>query len=198
MREAARFLRQLRQLSWAWLIGISLQLTNGADLTALQLVKEGNRYVGEQAKDKVVEIRSEKSIAGLTPTIWRVVYYDSTAALKAVEVKFGAGKMLDVKRPFRLLEPVTGKQQPLDPARIKVDSDKAIQTALDEPLLQKLTIQATAAKLERGEADLPVWTVRLWAAKLRNPSEQVDIGEVVISADDGTVLKNELRIKRVD
>jgi hypothetical protein len=30
------------------------------DFTAYELAKEGNRYVGEQSKDKVVQIRSEK------------------------------------------------------------------------------------------------------------------------------------------
>ena len=40
------------------------------DMTAYQLIKEGNRYVGEDAKDKVVQIRSEKSIGVLTPNIW--------------------------------------------------------------------------------------------------------------------------------
>ena len=50
-----------------------------AEPTAFDLVKEGNRYVGEQAKDKVVQIRSEKSIGGLDPAIWYVVYRDATA-----------------------------------------------------------------------------------------------------------------------
>src|SRR5438034_7573299 len=81
-------------------------MARAAEPTALQLIKEGNRYVGEQAKDRVVQIRSEKSIGSLVPVVWYIVYYDPTASLKAVEVKFGAGKMLDVKRPFRLLEPV--------------------------------------------------------------------------------------------
>jgi len=53
------------------------------DMTAFEMAKEGNRYIGEQAKDKVVQIRSEKSIASLTPDIWYVVYYDSDATLKA-------------------------------------------------------------------------------------------------------------------
>src|SRR5213593_2033035 len=79
-----------------------------AEMTAFALAKEGNKYVGEQAKDKIVQIRSEKSVGSLNPTLWYVVFYDSTATLKAVEIKFGAGKMLDVKRPMRLLEPVTG------------------------------------------------------------------------------------------
>src|SRR6185312_13577279 len=81
--------------------GLSLP-AHARDLTAFQLIKEGNRYVGEQAKDKVVQIRSDKSIGSLIPTIWYIIYYDPTAALKSVEVKFGSGQMLDVKRPFRL------------------------------------------------------------------------------------------------
>ena len=91
--------------------------------TAFQLAKEGDRYVGEQCKDKVVQIRSERSVGSLVPNVWYVVYYDPTATLKAAEVKFGAAKMLAVKRPLRLLEPVTGADLPLDFEKLKVDSD---------------------------------------------------------------------------
>src|SRR6185369_9117193 len=66
-----------------------------ASPSAFQLAKEGNRYIGEQAKDKVVQIRSERSKGGVVPSVWYVVYFDNTAALKATEVKFGNGKMLD-------------------------------------------------------------------------------------------------------
>ncbi len=171
---------------------------SAAEMTALNLVKEGNKYVGEHAKDQVVGIRSEKSIGGLEPTIWRIVYYDRTATFKAVEVKFGAGKMLDVKRPMRLLEPITRQDQPLPMSKVKIDSDQAIRTVLAEPLLEKLTIKATAARLQRGDAGLPVWRIRVWAAKLRNPNDQADLGEVTLSAEDGKVIKNGLRINRVD
>lgn len=174
--------------------------------TAFELIKEGNRYVGEQAKDKIVQIRSEKSVGTLTPNIWYVVFYDPTASLKAVEVKFGAGQMLTVKRPMRLLEPVTGGDLPLDREKLKMDSPEAIKIALKEPLLQNLKITATELKLDRlGEGVLGqggpgqgVWKVRLWAAKLRDPSRDADIGEVWISATDGQVVKNDLHINRVD
>lgn len=176
------------------------------DATALSLISEGNRYVGEQAKDKVVQIRSEKSVGSLSPIIWYVVFYDPTASLKAVEVKFGAGKMLSVKRPMRLLEPVTGGDLPLDRSKIKIDSPQAIAIAQKEPLLQNLKLTATRLTLDRvGEGVLGqggtgqgVWKVRLWAAKLRNPQKDADIGEVWISATDGQVVKNDLRINRVD
>src|SRR6266567_9438105 len=119
----------------ALVLGGTVQTAGGSEMTAFELIKEGNRYVGEQSKDKVVQIRSEKSVGGLTPNIWYVVFYDTTATLKAVEVKFAAGKMQDVKRPLRLLEPVTGGDTPLDRAKLKVDSDEAVKTALKEPVL---------------------------------------------------------------
>lgn len=170
------------------------------EMTAFDLAKEGNRYVGEQSKDKVVQIRSEKSIASLTPDIWYVVYYDPDATLKAVEVKFGAGQKLEVKRPVRLLEPITKADEPLSPAKLKVDSDKALAIAKKDPLLGKLTLKASRSVLERRGIDdaTPVWKVRLWAAKLDNPDDNVDIGEVVISAEDGTVLKSDLKPGHVD
>jgi hypothetical protein len=176
------------------------------DATALSLVKEGNRYVGEQAKDRVVQIRSDKSVGSLTPIIWYVVFYDPTASLKSVEVKFGAGKMLSVKRPMRLLEPVTGGDLPLDRDKIKIDSPEAIAIAQKEPLLQNLKLTATRLTLDRmgegvlgnGGSGQGVWKVRLWASKLRNPNRDADIGEVWISALDGRVIKNDLKINRVD
>jgi hypothetical protein len=162
-----------------------------ADSTAFDLIKEGDKYVDEQAKDKVVQIRSEKSIGSLTPNIWYVVYYDPLATLKATEVKFGGGKMMEVKRPFRLLEPVTGGDKTLDHKKLKIDSDRALAIALKEPLLNGLTLKATQFWLAHGE-DSPVWKIRLWAAKLSEPNKMADIGEVVISSTDGQVVRSDL------
>src|SRR5207245_369927 len=129
-----------RALPGTILLMVSLAQSLASEPTAFALIKEGNRHVGELAKDKVVQIRSDKSVGSLTPAIWWIVYYDSTANLKATEVKFAAGKMIEVTRPMRLLEPVTGGDTPLDRNKLKIDSDKAIKTALEEPLLQKLKI----------------------------------------------------------
>lgn len=200
---------KIKNLSRAFflaLLSVFALAARGSEPTAFDLAKEANRYVGEQAKDKVVQIRSEKSLGTLTPNIWYVVLYDTTATLKAVEVKFGAGKMLEVKRPIRLLEPVTGGDAPLDKTKLKVDSDEAVKIALKEPLLANIKTTATQLKLERvGEGVLgisgtgePVWKVRLWAAKLRDPSRDADIGDVWLSATDGKVLKTDLHINRID
>lgn len=173
-----------------------------ADPTALKLVKEANDYVGKDARGKVVQIRSDKSVGSLTPAIWYVVFYDPDATFKATEVKFAAGKKTDVKRPFRLLEYVKADKV-IDLSKVKVDSDDAIKTATAEPLLKNLKITATQLWLDRNmkvdlSADAPVWRVRLWAAKLKNPNDDTDIGEVFITADEGKVVKSDLHIDRVD
>ncbi len=173
-----------------------------SELTAFQLIKEGNRHLGEEARDRVVQIRSEKSVGSLTPNIWYVVYYDPDATAKAAEVKFGAGKKLSVKRPARILEMGTGAHRELNRDKMKVDSDKAIDIAKKEPLLNNLTLTNTQLWLERdfwsADKDLPVWKVRLWATKIRKPTESADIGDIYISAEDGKVLRSDLHIDRLD
>jgi len=168
---------------------------------AFELVKEGNRHVGEDAKGRVVEIRSQKSVGTLTPNIWYVFYYDPDATAKATEVKFGAGKKLSVKRPARILEPITGQQKELNRGKLKIDSVKAIEIAKKEPLLNKRTLTSTQLWLERlpwQSDDTPIWKVRVWAAKLRKLTDSVGVGDIYISAEDGKVVKNGLRIDRVD
>ena len=173
-----------------------------SELTAFQLIKEGNRHLGEEARDRVVQIRSEKSIGSLTPNIWYVVYFDPDATAKAAEVKFGAGKKMSVKRPARVLELGTGAHRELNRDKMKVDSDKAIEIAKKEPLLNNLTLTNTQLWLERdfwsADKDLPVWKVRLWAAKIRKPTESADIGDIYVSAEDGKVLRSDLHIDRLD
>ena len=178
--------------------GLSQIASLAAEPTAFELIKEGNRHVGEEAKGRVVQIRSEKSIGSLMPNIWYVVYYDPDATAKATEVKFAAGTKVSVKRPARILEPITRSHRELAKEKLKIDSDKAIEIAKNEPLIKNLTLTNTQLTLERGEDDQPVWKVKLWAAKIRKPSDTVNIGEIHISAEDGKVVKNDLKPGRVD
>ena len=174
------------------------QAVLAADPTALSLIKDADEYVGKDVQGKVVEIRSDKSIASTTPNIWYVVYYDKDATFKTAEVKFGAGKKMDVKHPMRgsPFSYINDKNL-LDQKAIKIDSDKAIKTALSDPLLDKLTIRATQLWLDRVD-NVETWRVRIWAQKLRHPNDDANIGEVTLSAVDGKVIKSDLHIDRVD
>lgn len=173
------------------------QAVSAGEPTALQLIKDANEYVGKDVKDKVVQIRSEKSIGSLVPNIWYVVFYDHDATFKTTEVKFGAGQKLDLKHPMRQPFAYVNDKNLLDQKTITVDSDKAIKIATAEPMLNKLTIRATQLWLEKVD-NVDTWRVRLWAQKLRHPDADANIGDVFISAADGKVVKSDWHIDRVD
>jgi hypothetical protein len=168
---------------------MGMTLANGQ--TAFALVRAGDRYVGDQSKDRVVQIRSERSTGTLTPDIWYIDYYDPDATLKAVEVKFGAGQKMDVSHPLRLLEPITGADRMLDPSRLKIDSDQALSIARAQPFLANLTLSGTQLWLQHGEEG-PRWKIKFWAAKTGYPSHEADVGDVYVSAADGSVLRADL------
>jgi hypothetical protein len=160
------------------------------------LIKEGNRYVGEGVKDKVVQIRSEKSMGKLTPDIWYVVYYNEDATFKAEEVKFEGGKKVSVKRPARILEFAGHSSDTLDRKKMNVDSDKAQATASGDSALSSVKLKETQFWLEHGDEG-PVWKIKLWAAKTDNPDREADIGEIYISADDGKVIRRDLHLEHL-
>ena len=187
----------IMKLFAALLLGASTLFAADKDATAFDLMKEGNRYVGEQAKDRVVQVRSEKSMGSLSPKIWYVVFYDPTASMKAVEVKFAAGKMVDVKRPFRLIERMSDSTRPMDKDKLKIDSDKAIEIAAKEPILEDIKVKSVEAKLENSDLG-PVWRLRLWAQKLNKENALADIGKMVITADEGKVIENDIKLSRLD
>ena len=163
--------------------------------TAFDLAKEGNRYVGEQAKDKIVQIRSERSIGSLTPKVWYVIYFDPTATFKSVEVKFAGGKMIDVKRPLRMIEMIGDASKPMDHDKLKVDSDAAIEKALAEPILKDIKVKSVEAKLENTSTG-PVWRLKLWAEKM-NGRDVTDIGKMSVTADDGKVIETDIHLNRL-
>lgn len=174
------------------------QAARADETQALELIKPANDYVGKDTKDHIIQIRSEKSIASLTPNIWYVVFYDHDAMFKTTEVKFGAGQKLDVRHPLREPFAYINDKNTMDLKALKIDSDKAIKIATSQPLLDKLTIRATQLWLQNDDNKVPTWRVRLWAQKLRHPNSDADIGDVYISAEDGKVTKTDLHIDRVD
>lgn len=168
-----------------------------AEPTAFELIKEGNRFVGEDAKDKVVQIRSDKSIGGLTPSTWWVVYYDVDARMKATEVRFDGGKKSDVQRPFRLFERAGTYKNLMDRSKLKIDSNEALKIAQKDGLLDRVKLTNSKMVIERWE-DMPVWKITFWAERARDTSKTVDIGQIFVNAEDGKVVHRDLHINRVD
>jgi hypothetical protein len=73
-------------------------------------------------------------------------------------------------------------------------------------LLENLKITSAELKLERvgegvlerGGAGEPIWKIKFWAAKIKDPTRDQDIGEVWLSANDGKMTKTDLHIDRLN
>jgi hypothetical protein len=161
-----------------------------ADTTALSLVKKGDNYVGMQSKDKILRIYSDKSVGSLEPNIWHVVYYDPDATFKSQEVKFGAGQEMEASHPMRFALPAKSDDV-MEQSKVTVDSDKALQIAQTQPLLKGLTLRSSKMTLSK-EDNGPTWKVELWAAKMGDPTKTAGIGNIQISATDGSIIKSDL------
>jgi hypothetical protein len=172
-------------------LGLTTSSIALADPTALNLVKSGDNYVGEQSKDKILEIYSEKSVTSLEPNIWHVVYYDPDVFFRSTDVKFGAGQEMTVSHPMHAFALPAKPDQILDPARIKVDSDRALHIAASQPLLKGLNLRYSKMTLQKTD-DGVVWKVEFWAVKINDQSKVADVGTVCISAADGSVINYDL------
>ncbi len=170
---------------------------HAGDATAFSLVKEGNRYVSDEVKDKVVQIHSEKSAGGLTPSVWYVDYNDEDATFKIAQVKFEGGKKASVKRPMRPLELTAANKVIMDKRKMNIDSDKAQATATGDSAVSSAKIKATQLWLQTRDEGV-IWKVRLWAEKPNHPGDDVDIGDIYISADDGKVTRRDFHLERLN
>lgn len=171
--------------------------SRAAEPTAFDLVRRGDQFVGIQSKDQVVQIHSEKSVGGLAPNRWYIVYHDPDAMFKAVQVGFNSGAETAVTHPMRLMAMFKGGRKTLDPAGLRVDSDQAIRLATAQPLLASLKLTATQLSLDNGQNG-PEWHVAIWATRPNKPEEDVSLGSVSLSAKDGSVMNVDLRPANVD
>jgi hypothetical protein len=167
-------------------------------LTAFELAKEAERYISEPAKGKLVKAHSMKSFNESTPSAWALLFHDPTTAFETVEVSFRSGQMTAVKFPPDYFGAKLGiRPRPFDKKQLNVDSDKAMEMALKEPLLDHLTLKASEVWLDWRDG-VPAWRIKLWAAKSRNPNAEADLGEIILSADDGRIIRRDLHPERVN
>jgi hypothetical protein len=191
---------QLRLYSSLALLALALagpgQSLAAAGMTAFDLVKEGDKVVAPEAKDKITQIRSEKSTANLVPDIWHTDYFDTTAAFKITEVTFVSGKVTEITRPKHFFSAFSGTKQ-LEWRKLKVNSDRALAIALKEPTLQKLHVQATQFWLDWGKFG-STWKIRFWAFRQSKPDQIVEIGDLYLSTKTGEIFKNDLHPRSAD
>lgn len=192
------------KLALASIMACGILTASVMDRSAFDLIKEGNKYVIEQSRDKVVQIRSEKSKHGTTPTTWYVTYFDKVRdtdvktyrVATGTELKFTAGNLVSVHRDLQLLETSDEHYAEMDMSMLTVDSNEALDVALKEPILTGLKVMSSDMVLEQGPEGYPVWKVSIWAAR-KDAKVDVKVGEIWVSSVDGKVCKMTINPGRV-
>lgn len=172
-------------------LGLATARITLAQPAALNLVKKGNDYVGVQSRDKIIQIYSDRSVAGLEPNIWHVVYFDPTVFSKTVEVKFEAGQETDVAHIMHPFQLPAKPEQIVDLSKVTVDSDRAVDIAASRPVLKGLNLRSSKVSLQNSDNG-PEWKVELWSAKVSDPTKDANVGSVSISAIDGSIIQSDL------
>jgi len=124
-----------------------------------------------------------------------VVYFDPAAGSKITEVRFSGGKEIGVSHSLGPFQMPAHEHDVLEKSTLNVDSDKALRIAKSQPLLKNLTLKASQLTLDHSDWG-PVWKIQLWAAKVNNPEKEPDIGMIILSAKDGTIVKSDLHPNR--
>jgi hypothetical protein len=160
----------------------------------LKAVQEANRNVAAEARDKIIQLRSDKSTNGLSPGVWTVLYYDPSVRMKTTVVNVGRGKDAKVEHPFRLFN----RPSPalvFDVSKVRIDSDEALKVAQKDRLLDKVKLTSSRVTLELWE-DGPVWKIEFWAEKSRESQQAADIGQIFVDAREAKVVNRDLHITR--
>ena len=115
------------------------------------------------------------------------------------EVKFAAGSLVEVSHRSGVLgiSGLSRKPRALPLERLKVDSDRALERAISEPVFRN--IRLTNAELQLLFKDeIPVWKVTLWAGKVRKPESTAKVGDLLVDAENGKVTLLDIKLKRLD
>lgn len=88
------------------------------------------------------------------------------------------------------------KTEIIDPARIQVDSTKALEILQATPQLQNVPITSATYFLDKGKGNNlpPVWRMTLYT---RRNNDEIPLGEVRMVADTGLILEFGIKFNRL-
>jgi hypothetical protein len=147
--------------------------------------------LGPDGHAPLLRIRGKHDPAQLTPTTWTFEFFDAHAAGHAQIITVSDHHVVDNgTRVTFLITPYTKAN--ILPADI-IDSTQALSFA--QQLLPGVQVSSSEFALSQEKNSAPFWTVTLWARNAQ--SEEVELGDVVMLAQNGDVISNHLKPERL-
>jgi acyl carrier protein len=174
-------------------ISSAFSLTQGAT-TAFEARAIAGSILDERTKNNVLQIFAShtSSTDGLIPNEWRVSFWDPTHN-KVVLVLFDGLHTINLSNDYEgyfmdhdVINEFSEKDA-IDPLYLQIDSDKAVQIAMNLDEVKGITISSVEFSLLKSRESVePVWTLTFYT--IQNEIE-TDAVKVELSADSGEVLQ---------
>jgi hypothetical protein len=168
-------------------------------LTAFQALPIAEGVVNPAAKKKLIQVWGDRSPQELTPEVWSYVFYDTTADQDGRKVTITGKTVSEIRdgyfevNRFRLA--AYKADEVMDPKRLKIDSDKALDVVRKSTQLKEVKLSTVKFELRQEEDRMsPVWTLILIADK---EGYEKEIGTAKVCAESGTILDFKADLKKL-
>ena len=160
-------------------------------LTAFQAQEIAATHVQPTSQKKMIAIRGDRSATELTPDTWTVLFYDEMADQQGRMITVSGKAITGIRDGYmelgRFRLAAYKLEEVIDPAQLKVDSDRALNLLSQTNLLKPYTLSSVTYTLEKDK-DLrePIWRLEVYVDK---SGKEDDIGFARISAQDGKIIE---------
>jgi hypothetical protein len=163
-------------------------------LTALKAREIAQKSLSGEVKNNVIQVVGSRSAEAMTPDVWKFVFWDEKASQNGRLVTVSGTSVTEIRDGYFEMDKMRmfayKTDEIIDPKRLKVDSDKALETVLKTAQLQAVKLSSVIFYLNKVKGlEEPVWKMQILAD--RNGSE-VDIGYARVSAETGGIIEMKL------
>lgn len=158
--------------------------------TAFQAKSAAAQIVKKEARNNLIEIYSPRSGTD-TEFQWRVSFWDPDLE-KVIVVLVRDGRAVDISNDYegsfldKFSEREFSGQDVIDPIYLQIDSDRALEIALQDEIIKSQPIDAVEFRLEKDHPTvLPVWRIKFFS---HDSETEQQTAEINISADSGEIL----------
>lgn len=168
-------------------------------ISAFQAKTLAEQMIPEAVRSNLMQVTGPRRPGSLTPTSWRFLYWDPTADQHVRAVTVTDGVAAPAKEGFvelgKLRVVSYKKNEIVAPARLLIDSTKALEILQATPQLQNVPITSANYFLDKGKGDLPpVWRLTLFT---KRNNDEIQLGEVRLLADTGLILEFGIKLNRL-
>ncbi len=168
-------------------------------ISAFQAKALAEQMIPEAVRGNLMQITGPRRPGSPTPASWRFLYWDPTADQHVRAVTVTDGVAAPAKEGFvelgKLRVVSYKKNEIVAPARLLIDSTKALEILQATPQLQNVPITSANYFLDKGKGDLPpVWRLTLFT---KRNNDEIQLGEVRVLADTGLILEFGIKLNRL-